>query len=408
MIRRVLEHPRLTGRYRQVFVGLLAVGLLGRLAVAFSTRGQVFDIDSYELVRDALFSEPLQVYSTVNGVELAHWPYPPGFFGWVVLSEYAARATGLRFDGFIQVAPILADAGLAWIVQAFLGARGASERTRVLAAALVLLGPSFAIISGFHGQLDALSILPAALGFWCWTRLDPGQRALITGVLIGAGGSIKIPSLLLVLALLPSARSFREGATLLVAAGAVPLLLFAPWLAADAEGTIAALRMNDGIPGFGGISLLVQPDLSAAWLHTKDVELSGATRALMDVAAIIAIGSLLVTGAFMLWRRVPPLSAAVLLWVSVYAFGVNYGLTYLIWGIPFFLMAGQLRHVAVLQAVVVVPMVMLYGVGSRELPLEVVYTPLLLAVWAAFVVIYVIRVRAIVRGPEHPVTAQPG
>lgn len=386
--------PPLAPPFRRLLWALIAAGAAIRLGVAFESRGVGFDIDSYELVRDALRSDPLGLYSAVNEPDAPHWPYPPAFFAWIALSGWLGDATGLRFDGFVQIAPIAADAALAWVVQAFLGQRGASDRTRLAAAALVAIGPSFGFISGYHGQIDAVAILPAVLGFWAWCRLDPPRRALVAGALIGLGGSVKVSALLTVLALLPTVRSLREGVRLCAAAAAVPVLLLVPWLAADPGGTVAALRSNDGLPGFGGISLLVQPDLSALWLQTKDgVELTAASEALFDVAALVAIGTLLATGALLAWRRTPPLNAAVVVWVTVYALGVNFSLQYLVWGLPFFLMAGRLGAVAAIQAAVLVPTALLYGVGSRDEPLHLVYTPIMLLVWAAFLAWWVVEVR---------------
>lgn len=394
--------PVLGERARRALWSLIAAGTVLRLIVAFTTRGVGFDIDSYELVRNALGDHPLHVYSLVNTTNFPHWPYPPGFFPWIGVSKYAADLTGLRFDGFIQVAPIAADAALAWIVQEFLGQRGAGDRTRILAAALVAVGPQFALVSGYHGQLDALCILPAVLGFWVWTRSQASQRALIAGLLIGAGGSIKIPALLLVLALLPSARSLKEGVTLALTAGAVPLLLLSPWLLVDPHGTLSALRSNNGLPGFGGISLLVQPGLAAFWLRTEpSVPLTSASEALLSASALISIGALLATGALMLWRGTPALHAAVLLWVTVYAFGVNAGLTYLLWGLPFFLLAGRLWLAVAVQAAALVPTVLLYGVGSRDVPLERIYVPIMLAMLAGFVALYVVEANQALRRAPH-------
>ncbi len=336
----------------------------------------------------------------MNEPDAPHWPYPPAFFAWFVLSDRAAGLTGLRYDGFVQIAPILADAALAWIVQAFLGSRGAPERVRLAAAALVALGPSFGFVSGYHGQIDAVSILPAVLGLWLWSRSEAPQRALVAGLLIGLGGAVKIGALLTVLALLPSARSWGERARLVAAAGCVPLLLLVPWLAADPDGTAQALGSNDGLPGFGGISLLVQPELSALWLQTKQVELTALSETLFDRAAVIAIGALLATGVVLLARRVPPLEAAVVVWLCVYALGVNFSLQYLVWGLPFFLMAGRLRAVAALQAAVLVPTALIYGVGARSEPLHRIYTPIMLAVWAAFVAWYVLELRRAAAGPS--------
>ena len=404
MIGRITRAPALAGPYRRAFWLLVALGTAIRLVIAFTSRGVDFDIDSYELVRDALADDPFGLYAAVNEPDAPHWPYPSGFFAWLLVSGWASDLPGLRFDGFVQVAAIAADAALAWVVQAMLGQRGASDRTRLAAAALVAVGPSFAIISGYHGQLDAVAALPALLAVWAWLRLDGPQRALVAGALAGAGGSVKISALVVVLALLPTARTLREAATVAVTAAAVPLLLLVPWLAADASGTVAALRENDGLPGFGGISLLVQPELAQLWLRTGEVTLSSATEWLLDRASLIAVLALLATGALALSRRLEPVAAAGLLYLAFYALGVNFALQYLVWGLPFFLAGGHVRAVAALQAVLLVPSLLLYGAGSRDLPLEAVYTPILLGVWAAALVVYVAAVRRVARLPAQRLT----
>ncbi len=347
-------------------------------------------------MRDALRDRPLDLYSLVNA-SAPHWPYPGGFLPWIALSGWLSDATGLRFDGLVQTAPIAADAALAWLVQAYLGRRGADDRTRLGAAALILAGPVFLVVSGYHGQLDAAAILPAVLAFWAWESPRVSHRALVAGLLIGLAGSIKAVPLVVAVALLPSSRSVREGLTLLIAAALVPLVSVAPFLVHDLHGTLDGLRGNRGVPGFGGISLLVQPDLSAVWLGTRpDVALSPASRALFDHGTPFAVGALLVTGAVLLWRRVEPLPASVLMWLTVYAFGINFGITYLIWGMPFFLLAGYLRAVLLIQAALVIPLALLYIRIGRDLPLHWVYTPILLALWIGLVAWFVVAIRRVV------------
>lgn len=130
------------------------------------------------------------------------------------------------------------------------------------------------------------------------------------------------------------------------------------------------------------------------WLGTRpDVALSPASRALFDHGTPFAVGALLVTGAVLLWRRVEPLPASVLMWLTVYAFGINFGITYLIWGMPFFLLAGYLRAVLLIQAALVIPLALLYIRIGRDLPLHWVYTPILLALWIGLVAWFVVAIR---------------
>ena len=374
---------------------MLVVAAVGRVAVAFSTRGVGFDINAYNRVLDALRDHPLELYSLVNFPDAPYWPYPGGFLPWIVVSGWLHDLTGLRFDGFVQLAPIAADLVLAWAVQAYLGQRGASDRTRLIAAGLVALSVSFAAVSGFHGQLDSLAVLFPVLGLWYWERAaDYEHRAIVAGLLIGVGGAIKFPPLVIIFALLPTARSMRERAVVAGIAGAVVLLSLAPFLAADFGGTLDGIRANKGLPGFGGISLLVQPELSALWLDTKSgVELSDFSEWLFDATAYIVPLVVLATAAFAYHRRLPAVEAAVLLYLAVYAFGINFGLSYLVAGLAVFLLGGRIWQVAALQAAVLLPTLMMYIREHRDLPLHNIYTPIILAVWVAFVVWFVVEVR---------------
>ncbi len=182
---RAAYDPAVTAR--RVLWGMLAIGIVARLVVAFTTYGIEFDIDSYVAVNGTLGEDPLHLYSIVNGDPYNRWPHPSGFLPFVGLAHLAGKAVG-PFDGWIQVPQILADGAIAWLVWSYLGRRGVPERTRLAAAGLVALDPSFAVISGYHGQLDAFAILPAVLAVYLWDLLPAGaRRGLICGALVGCG-----------------------------------------------------------------------------------------------------------------------------------------------------------------------------------------------------------------------------
>ncbi len=127
-------------------------------------------------MRHALTSHPLHMYSLVNGHPYNRWPYPSGFLPWILAADWLTRHIGHHFDGWVQLPQIFADAALAWFVQDFLRLRGCSERLRLTAAAVVAFGPSFFIVSGYHGQIDSLAILPAVAALYVWERSPPGVR----------------------------------------------------------------------------------------------------------------------------------------------------------------------------------------------------------------------------------------
>jgi hypothetical protein len=284
---------------------IVAVGVGGRLVWAFATYGHFFDVESYLIVRDALSDDALRFYGNVTfsfdgGVEQYRWPYPPLFLSWIVASD-ALQGPGLPFHGVIQVPAILADGAIAVLVFWFLRRRGCSERLALAAAALIMFGPPFAVISGYHGQIDSLAILPAVAALIVW-ELAPSRRALIAGLLIGVGAAIKSVPLLMLLALVPAARDRREGFTLAVAAVAVPALLLAPFLIADPDGASVVLDYS-GAPGLGGLSLLLQPNLPADWLTGQGLQVSEASQWLADLDGLTLILALAAAGIFLLSYR---------------------------------------------------------------------------------------------------------
>ena len=380
---RAAYDPAVTAR--RVLWGMLAIGIVARLVVAFTTYGIEYDIDSYVAVNGALGEDPLNLYSIVNGDPYNRWPYPSGFLPFVGLAHLAGKAVG-PFDGWIQVPQILADGAIAWLVWSYLGRRGAGEGTRLAAAGLVALGPSFAVVSGYHGQLDSFAILPAVVAVYVWDVLPPGaRRGLIGGALVGCGIALKTAPGLVLLALLPTAKTNRERAALVAAAVAVPLVALAPWLIADPGGTTDALRTHRAVPGVGGLSLLVQPELPRIWLETGVEQISSTTQWLVDrQTAIVAL--CLIPFAVLVWRRrTPPAEAATILWLAFYVFATAFAFQYAVWGLSFALMAGYVRAVAIVQAALLVPTFLIYA-KPFDSGSEWVYVPLMIGVWVGLIV----------------------
>jgi glycosyl transferase family 87 len=390
-------------RGKRILFVLLGVGLVVRVVLAFATVGQPYDIRSMEIVAHELES-PANVYSTVNldfdfgeiSGTLFRWPYPPGFFPWLWISDHLADSTGLPFHGLVQIPAILADIAIAWLVQDVLGRRGSTERTRLAAAAIVVLGPTFLATSGYHGQIDSIAILPAVLGVVLWERTPVGRRALLAGGMIGLGAALKTVPGLAVLALLPSAESWRERLQLVGAAVAVPLVMLLPFAVRDPDG-VAKLADYGGPPGAGGISLLLQPGLAERWLTDDPWGFSGITQFLVDHAFLLNAAALAAVAA-VLWRlRPPPAKAAVLLWLAVYAVGTGFFLQYLVWVVPFMLIAGYVREAAALQALVLVPTLVFYLAPWEDRAVIGVYVPLMIALWIGTVVGALLLVRDMAR-----------
>ena len=151
---------------------IAGVGIGVRLALAFALYGSP-DIGIFEAVARRTIDNPLHLYAYGD----FGWAYPPGDLPWLVGAAKLDDWTGLPFQGVVQVPSILADLGIAAAVHYYLGMRGASEGQRVAGFALVMFGPVFIAISGYHGQIDAVAILPAVLALIVWERSSGSARA---------------------------------------------------------------------------------------------------------------------------------------------------------------------------------------------------------------------------------------
>ena len=368
---------------------ILAAGVLVSCLVAALTPGDPFDMQSFRMVRDALDQGALSVYASFAHRGIVRWPYPPAFFPWIWIAGRIAALGGPGFGFMIRVPSILADAGIAWIVQDWLGRTGRDHRERLLAAALVSAGPSFIVIAGYHGQFDAVAILPGVLAVSLWSRADSPHRALTAGMLIGLGGALKTVPLLLVLALLPTARTRRE-AVLLLAAAALPVLVSLAPFAIAGSLPPAHVFSYHGLPGVGDLSLVAQPNLAQLALGIGNPGASPLTEWLIRHGTILVVAGLLIVAGVGLRSRAGAPQMATILWLAVYVLGINFFFQYLIWGLPFFVMAGYLRSVSAAQLTLIVPSLLFYLRPWHQAGLAVVYDVLMIGLWAIALVTFLI------------------
>jgi hypothetical protein len=388
---------------------IAGVGLTVRLILAFAWFGNG-DLLTFEVVAERTEEGPLHSYGgNVGGVL---YPYPPGYLLWLVAALELANSTALPFHGIVQLLPILADIAIAFAVYRYLGWRGASEPLRLAGFALVMLGPAFIAISGYHGQLDAVAILPGILALMVWERRPPSRRALESGLLLGIGAAIKTVPGLLMLPLLLTARSVKEGAQLVAAAAGVALIVCLPFLLAEPEGYRKVLSYT-GVPGRGGLSVVLDPVFAADRRLSPGLAVLGVPNEFADwishVGGPITLIVLAALAAFLIRYRPSPIDSTVLLWLAVFAFSPNFLLQYLVWALPFFIMAGYLRETAVLQIALVPTLVITYLSASAMTEfLAGAYVAMMICLWIFWLVALVTVVRRVVRRRDaHPAGTQP-
>jgi hypothetical protein len=385
-------------RSRDLWI-IVAAGLAIRILLAYEFHG------THHVGIELLAAERVRGWDWVAVYGAAPpWTYPPLFLSWLVGASWLSDASGLSFHLLAKLGPILADVGLALAIYTYLGWREAGERARLVGAGLVMLGPSFIATSGYHGQIDSVAILFAVLALMAWEYAAQPGRAVRAGLLIGIGAAVKTVPLLLVPALIGSSRSWREAVKLLAAALVIPALVLVPlWLGGvDLHEVIT----YTGFPGLGGLSIVVDPALGWRWMTVLQPLAGGGTngvgQALQDSSKVITLAALSAYLAFILRYRPAPVDAVALVWLVIYVFSPNFFLNYLVWGLPFFIMAGYLLEVGILQVVLVPATVAFYLSRWPTLsPVDaVLYVPLLIALWIFWVVATIALIQRIIRRRE--------
>ncbi|MFP5219524.1 MAG: glycosyltransferase 87 family protein [Actinomycetes bacterium] len=382
-----------------VLVTVVLVGTAARISLTATTPGVAFDLQSYVLVAGWLTDgDPFDVYGQATATSNWRWPYPPALFPALALLPSAAAVTGIEAGDLVRGALALADAAVAVVVHRLLRSRGAGAA--LAGAALVALGPTLVVVSGSHGQLDVAMWLPALVAMLVWQRRPAGRRALLAGMLVGLAAAIKIVPVIVLLALLPTARDRREALQVTAAALAVPGAMLAPFLITDPSGVLAALGYG-GILGYGGLSLLAQPDLAEFWLGDGVIALSPLSQLLQDVNLFSAGVALAAGVALCVAARTPAPRAAAVLVVAVLVTGVNVTIAYTAWALVLLAAAGLLRTAAALQLWLLVPTWMVYGPRPRsgwsDTAVHVVYVPLMVGLLGASAVALAVLARCELR-----------
>jgi hypothetical protein len=352
---------------------IIVLGVAIRVVVVYTTEGTPFDIESYRQVYEGLKLAHFGVYDTLDPIR---WPYPPGYMPWVVIAgELGDLKHTIRFGS------ILADVGIIWLVQDLVGRFGGDEQRRLIGAGLIGFGPICIGVAGFNGQVDPAATLPALFALWLWTRPGLKRRGLLTGLAIGLAGSMKTVPLVLTMPFAAAAKTRREALEVFVGAGLVVGLALLPFFL-KTPGVLKDITSYQGLPGFGGIGLLVQPQISAHLLsgtNAGDPDIVMALRE--DLPKLVLLPALAALAAFLAWRRPDALTGICLTFLTVYVFGVNLFISYLVWSIPFFVVRGHFTAVAALQLCLAPAQITVFANPVSFTWAAVVYTGAMAIAW---------------------------
>jgi hypothetical protein len=256
-------------------VALAAAAFLLKTAIALTSYGStdvlIFEADLAKIRQDggvALYRDGVRTQWCGEAGQRACPPFnhPPFMLhvleGWGTL----ALLTGLPLGFWLRLTCAAADAGsLGLLVGMLRGGRG-GPRTG-LALALCAVSPIAILVSGFHGNTDAIMIFLVLVAI---RLLESRRAAWLAGTALGIAASIKIVPVLLapaVLRWLPSMRQrigFGTAAAAVVLAGSLPVLIEAPELVIRG---VLGYGSQAGSWGLSFLALVSRLSPGLAWLH---------------------------------------------------------------------------------------------------------------------------------------------
>lgn len=202
-----------------VLWGLVGAGFIARLALSFASWGTT---DTISFLHFAYRIDAVGLMATYRIDPLFNHPPLPGWWSWIAF--VLARRSDAVFPIVFRLPVIAADLLSALLVRKVALARGATPRAALAMAAMYAWNPCAILISGYHGNTDAIYAMLSLLSLYL---LADRSKPLLAGLALGAAINIKLIPVLLIPALTLTARSRRE-LFLLIAGLAVMAVPFLP------------------------------------------------------------------------------------------------------------------------------------------------------------------------------------
>jgi hypothetical protein len=252
--------------------------------------------------------------------------FPLGHYALTVGALASARATGTPFHFWIRVPAVLADLGIALLL---LAAAQPGRR----AALLYMLSPITVLLSAYHGQVHTVATALALGALWLGLR----DRAVLGGLVLGLAVAVRQHFAVL---LLPLARRLGTGATLPVLAfAAIVLAINAPLLASPHVHTTLAPTWSYGTWGYSIVLRQGPRVLAVLGVPGADTALAPLNTALAAAGSAVYVAWAALFAWWVWWRpAVDPWRAALLFLAGFYAVSPGFGVQWLVWALPFWIL----------------------------------------------------------------------
>lgn len=306
---------------------LLLIALLARLVPAlWLPVGAGYDIESFKLVTDALLGGQ-EVYTAVLG----RHPYLPMQMYVMGVMARLSAAVGLPYVVAIKLPAIAADVAITWLIFRSLIEFGRRRATAMFFALLYALNPVSVLVTAYHGQFEAVTLLFMVISWSFWRfgrRLGWSATALGLAILNKTWPVIMLPVVWLRLSDNRSRILYP-----LIALG-IPLLgviLYLAIFSADPQPMLRRALTHRGVPGYWGVGSFLAP-LAPGHPWAQSV---------YDLLILLRNAILAAGVVFALWwtRHQGVLDALLTVILMMLAVTVGFGIQWLVWPLPFALLA---------------------------------------------------------------------
>jgi hypothetical protein len=351
-----------------------------------------FDHESYRLVADAVMAHR-NVYDLAAPGQPPRYPYLPFHLYLFAGAGWLAAHTGLPFVLVAKAPAIAADAALAVLVGSGARVLGRCREAPALAMAYAL-NPLAVLVTGYHGQFDAISTA-AVLAAWlivyrgCFWR-----TAALSALLLGLAVADKTWPVVLLPLLALTVRGRDARATLArrtvylalaVAPVGVALAVYEALVSGGAMHALRTVRAYHGVDTWG---------ISALAATLTGPGRQSMILARLDAAAPWLMLTAVAAGSLVALRLPPGPERPAVVIVAAYAAAVSWGWNWLLWLVPLALLSRGRWAPAYLAAGTVFVALVYLGFGGVRwgfVELTGTFGPLTvfswakLALWGAFV-----------------------
>jgi hypothetical protein len=198
------------------FIYIVGISLVVRLIPNFILpMGALYDIESFQVV-GKLVAKGEDVYSSPKA-ENRH-PYLPAQMYWMAFSDKVARYLNTPYVKIVRIAPIMADVCIAVMLYLILKNQ-VTQSGALLGALLYSLNPIPVFVSAYHGQFDAIPTLLILLSIYF-----AANSAVLSGSWLGFAILLKSWPVLTLPSLVTFQRPWKRRWVFLITTLGIPLL----------------------------------------------------------------------------------------------------------------------------------------------------------------------------------------